>query len=83
MFEAGEKVFIRTVTFHQVGEVVGVVDGFVVLTQASWVADSGRFSAALQNGDLTEVEYVGECSVNMASIVDTFPWTHDLPTATK
>lgn len=83
MFNAGDKVFIRTVTFHHLGEVVEVADGFLKLKDASWVAHSGRFGAAIQNGSLSEVEYVGEALVNIATIVDAFPWSHDLPTETK
>lgn len=83
MFKPGDKLFIRTVTFHHVGEVVEVADGFLKLRDASWVADSDRFGAAIEGGILSEVEYVGEASVNIATIVDVFPWSHDLPTETK
>lgn len=84
MFQVGSKVFIRTVTYHHVGEVVGVEDGWLVLDNASWVADSGRFGAALAGEKpLSEVEYVGECSVNVSTIVDVFPWLHDLPAESK
>lgn len=83
MFNPGDKLFIRTVTFHHVGEVVESDDGFLKLKDASWVADSGRFSGAIETGSLSEVEYVGEVAVNVATIVDVFPWSHDLPTETK
>lgn len=83
MFERGTKVFIRTVTFHHVGEVEAVEDGFVKLKGASWVADSGRFGLALEKGELSEVEFVGDCAVNVATIVDAFPWNHDMPAESK
>ena len=83
MFKAGDKLFIRTVTFHHVGEVVEEADGFLRLKGASWVAESGRFHTALEEGELAEVEYVGDAFVNVATIVDVFPWTHDLPTESK
>jgi hypothetical protein len=85
MFNPGDKLFIRTVTFHHVGKVVdqGQADGFLQLESASWVADSGRFHTAIQEGELSEVEYVGEVFVNLAAIVDAFPWDHDLPTESK
>lgn len=79
MFQAGEKVFVRTVTYHSLGEVVRVEDGWLYLKDASWVADSGRFHVALRDGKLSEVEVVGEVAVNMATIVDAFPWRHALP----
>lgn len=83
MFKPGDKLFIRTVTFHHVGEVEAVEDGFLKLKNASWVTDSGRFSTAIDTGSLSEVEYVGEAAVNLSTVVDVFPWAHDLPTETK
>ena len=87
LFTPGEKVFVRTVTYHLVGEVAGTesVGGttFVRLEGASWVADSGRFGAAIAKGTLSEVEHVGTALVNVASITDAFPWRHELPTVTK
>lgn len=83
MFKPGDKLFIRTVTFHHVGEVAEVEDGFLRLTQASWVADSGRFGRAIQTGRLSEIEYVGDAQVNLSAVVDAFPWNHDLPTESK
>jgi len=77
------KWFIRTVTFHLVGKVVRRVGQFLVLKDASWVADSGRFMQALRSGELAEVEPVGDAVVNVLSIVDAFPWVHDLPNKQK
>jgi len=79
----GRKWFIRTVTFHLVGEVTARSGEFLVLKDASWVADSGRFMQAIKDGTLSEVEPVGEALVNTASIVDAFPWRHDLPKSQK
>ncbi len=83
MFKAGDKVFIRTVTYHLVGEVEEIKDGWATLLNASWVADSGRFNKAIADGTLNEVEYVGPAFVNLATAVDAFPWKHDLPTSSK
>lgn len=84
LFQVGNKVFVRTVTYHLVGEITGfeVFDSttFVHLANASWVADSGRFHTALAKGELSEVEVVGDAVVNLASITDAFPWRHELPT---
>ena len=74
-----KKVFIRTVTYHLVGEVVKMVGHFFQLKNASWVADSGRFMNAIKEGKLNEVEPVGEAFVNINSITDMFPWKHSLP----
>jgi uncharacterized membrane protein len=79
----GGRWFIRTVTFHLVGNVVRRAGSFLVLKDASWVADSGRFMQAIKDGSLSEVEPVGEAVVSIASIVDAFPWKHALPTDQK
>ena len=83
MFNIGDKLFIRTVTYHHVGEVTGIKDGWLELKDASWVADSGRFSNAIKEGALNEVEPVGDVSINLATVVDVFPWVHELPTKQK
>lgn len=80
MFKKGDKLFLRTVTYHLVGEVAQVKGDWIRLTEASWVADSGRFHVALRDGTLSEVEFVGDAYVNTATVVDAFLWSHDLPT---
>jgi hypothetical protein len=82
-FIVGEAYLIRTVTYHQVGVLMEIKGDFLVLKDASWVADSGRFSDCLSKGTFNEVEYVGIIFVNKNSIVDAFPWTNKLPKETK
>jgi len=79
----GGKYFFRTVSYHLVGKVAKVVGKFLFLKEASWVADSGRFSNAIKNGELDEVEVVGNAYLNLETIVDFFPWQHSLPSQTK
>jgi hypothetical protein len=82
-FEVGKSYFIRTVTYHLVGKVASVVGTFLVLSDASWVADSGRFMQAIKNGTLNEVEPVGDAIVNFSAVTDAFPWVHSLPEKQK
>ena len=79
----GQKLFIRTVTYHMTGRVVKRMGAFIQLEEASWIADSGRFSDAIKKGELDEVEPVGTAWVNLSSVVDFFPWKHELPTEQK
>lgn len=79
----GMKLFIRTVTYHCVGEVVGRLGQFLKLSDASWVADSGRFMQAIKEGHLNEVEPVGDMWINMSAVVDIFPWKNELPKEQK
>jgi len=83
MFEVGQKVLVRTVTYHMLGEITGRDGDWLTLKNASWVADSGRFHKALETGALDEVEWCGDAAVNLAAAVDAFPWPHDLPMESK
>jgi hypothetical protein len=75
----GQCWFIRTVTYHTVGRIMKRIGGFFLLSGAAWVPDSGRFTQAIKNGTLNEVEPIGTCMVQIACIVDMFPWKHKLP----
>lgn len=79
----GDKFLFRTVTYHLVGEVKKIVGRFAHLKNASWVADSGKFSVAIKDGTLDEVEYVGDAFVNLDTVVDFFPFDHKLPNTSK
>lgn len=79
----GKKLFIRTVTYHMIGKVKAVNGTLIELSDASWVADSGRFMNAIKTGTLNEVEPVGKCWVNASAIVDIFLWAHNLPQEQK
>lgn len=80
----GTNVFVRTVTFHYTGRLAAADESFLLLEEAAWVADSGRFSTALATGQLSEVEqYPGGCLVSRGAIVDVSEWSHDLPRVTK
>jgi len=83
-FKVGEKYFIRTVTYHATGKVKKIVGNFLVLEDAAWVADSGRFRQAIMEGTLDEVEPVDvEMYLNIESIIDAFEWKKDLPREQK
>lgn len=80
----GECVFVRTVTFHYTGRIVALTNQEMVLDEAAWIADSGRWSSALATGTLNEVEpYPGIVSISRSAIVDVAPWTHALPRTVK
>ena len=80
----GAKVLIRTVTSYHVGEVTFMDREAVVLKDAAWVADTGRFHDAVKNKTLKEVEpFVDPVEVFRASIVDVTTWGGTLPMAQK
>ena len=82
-FVVGKAYFIRTVTYHILGKVESIKGNFLVLSDACWVADSGRFGKAIKDGELNEVEFVGDAIVSINAIADGFPWVHELPKETK
>lgn len=76
----GKTVLIRGVTFYYTGRIVALDATEIILSDAAWVADTGRFGAALATGKLAEYEpYPGLVSVARASVCDVAEWTHDLP----
>lgn len=71
-FVIGEKYLIRTVTMTHTGQVKEIRGKFLVLEQADWIADTGRFSQALEDQDkFNEVEpFKNDAFVNMDTIID-------------
>ena len=80
MFRKGEQVFIRTVTHYYTGRVFFCGKGYVELSHAAWIADTGRFSDFLVNGTPTEVEpFPDNVRIPLTAIVDATLWRHALP----
>lgn len=80
----GSKVFIRTVTYHYTGEIERVTRSWIILKECTWIAESGRFSEALEKGTIAESEQMlGTVYVSRATIVDIAEWRHALPVPTQ
>ncbi len=80
----GKNVFVRTVTFHYTGRLEAADDHFLLLADAAWIADDGRFTQALADGELSEIEpFPGMCLVNRGALLDVCEWEHELPRAQK
>lgn len=78
----GENYFIRTVTYHFTGKLKAVYENEIVITDAAWIADSGRFQQAIEEGSYVEVEPYPdgrEVIINRGSITDAVTITHPLP----
>jgi hypothetical protein len=83
-YEVGKCYLIRTATYHVVGRLARITDSDLVLENASWVADSGRFHNALRDGKLNEVEsFVRPVIVSRGGLIDGTEWIHPLPDAQK
>lgn len=73
-FEIGALYMIRTVTMIQTGRLVSVCPQELVLEDAAWIADTGRFTQAAATGEFGEVEMFppGKVIVGRGGIIDAF-----------
>jgi hypothetical protein len=71
-YKIGSPYFIRTVTHHLTGRLVAVTEQELVIEDAAWIPDDGRFTDALKSGTFAEVEPFpdGQVIVGRASLID-------------
>jgi hypothetical protein len=72
-WEISKPYFIRTATYHLTGRLVKVTPIELVLEDAAWIADSGRFTQAVSSGDFSEVEPFPtgmQVIVNRTAVID-------------
>lgn len=83
-FEVGANYLIRTVTMIDTGRVVAASHRYIILEDAAWIADTGRFSDALEKCTFNEVEPFpsGRVIINASSIIDAVKIT-DIPKSQK
>lgn len=84
-FEIGKSYLIRTITMVDIGKVTKICGNFIIMEDASWIADTGRFFECLTKNDVfIEVEpFKHPLFLNTNSIVDATPWPYLLPTEPK
>lgn len=84
-YQVGKNYFIRTVTHHYTGRLVRVTPKELVLEEAAWIADDGRFHDFLKSGVANEVEpYLdGEVILGRGAVLDAYVWKHKLPREQK
>lgn len=81
-WEEGKAYFIRTVTNFHTGKLVREEHDCLILSNAAWIADTGRFADFLRTGKANEVEPFPmdlEVAVPKMAIVDACSWPHELP----
>jgi hypothetical protein len=71
-WEIGEIYLIRTVTMIDTGKLVKVTEHELLLEDAAWIADTGRFSDAIKKAEFNEVEPFpdGLVGIGRGSIID-------------
>ena len=82
MIEKNKNVLVKTVTLYYLGKVENVDDKFLLLSNASWVQDTGkRLTDFLADGfdNTSEIEIIGDCLIGLNQVVEVCEWKHDLP----
>lgn len=70
-WKIGENYLIRTVTMTLTGRLTAVYPNELVLDDAAWIADSGRWSDAVSKGSFGEVEpFSGPVIVGRGALID-------------
>ena len=85
-YKIGENYFIRSVTYHYTGKLVKVTKSELILMNAAWIADDGRFTEAVATGSFNEVEPYPtgrEIVIGRGAIVDALAIDFPLPTKQK
>ena len=72
IWEIGKHYLIRTVTMIDTGRLVAVTEHELVLEDAAWIADTGRFADALKSESFAEVEPFpdGRVIIGRGAVVD-------------
>lgn len=81
-YAVGKNYFIRTVTHHFTGTLVEVHPNELVLVDAAWIADDGRFMEAIKSGAVNEVEPFPDGErviIGRGTVVDAITITWPLP----
>lgn len=87
-YELGKPYLIRTATHTWVGKIVAFSHYMLILSEASWVMDTGRFADCLADGleaqSESEIEPApGFVRVNHQMVIDVCEYIHPLPTKQK
>lgn len=71
-WEIGKNYLIRTVTMIDTGRLVAVTSHELVLEDAAWIADTGRFAQAVSDAEFSEVEPfpAGRIIIGRGSVID-------------
>lgn len=85
-YRIGAAYLIRTVTNYYTGRLVAVGPQELSLTDAAWIADTGRFTQAVAAGSLQEVEPYPDGAtviIGRGAVIDAVEITWDLPRRQK
>lgn len=78
----GKNIVVRTVTMIYVGNLISIFPGELVLRDASWIPETGRWTQFVAEGDIRECEPYPDGQsviVGRGAIVDVTEWRSELP----
>lgn len=80
VWQIGKNYVIRTVTMINIGKLVKVTEEELILEDASWIPDTGRWTDFLKEGKYDECEpFEVSVIVGRKSLIDATLWNHALP----
>ena len=85
-YQLGEPYLIRTVTMIYTGRLIKSSDKELVITEACWIPDTGRWMSACETGSFDEVEPYpkgAEVVINREAVLDLFKVNFKLPQEQK
>lgn len=84
VYVIGKAYLFRLVTNYWTGRVVKVLSGEIVITEAAWIPDTGRYADCVAKGTPEEVEPVdGPVILNRSAVIDAVEWPHTMPRKQK
>lgn len=83
-WQIGGNYLIRTVTMFDTGRLVAVTEHELVLEDAAWIGDTGRFAEAVRTAEFGEVEPFpdGQVIIGRGAVIDAVR-INKLPRSTK
>ena len=83
-FVVGKAYIVQTVTHYYTGRCTAFVDHGIELSDAAWIADTGRWSEALTKGTLNEIEPMPSAVfIGIGAVVSATEWMFELPRVKK
>lgn len=81
----GKNIAIRGVTMIDVGRLVAIYPQELVIEDASWIPETGRWAQFLSDGDHKECEPYpsGRVVIGRGAICEVAEWTNSLPRTQK
>jgi len=85
VWKVGSNYFIRTVTHHLTGKLLKVTQHELLLGDAAWIADDGRYNEFVSGkAEAKEIEpYPGDAIVGRGAIIDACIYPRELPRSVK